>query len=211
MDLARMRREYEADGLHEEQFGPDPFVPFAEWLRVAVEAGLDEPNAMVLSTVDAEGQPWNRYVLLKGASPDGFELYTNYESNKSLQMTAQPRAALCFGWLALSRQVTVAGAVGRVPEAESDAYWEVRPRGSQLGSMASDQSRPLRSRQDLLERYAELETTHPGPVPRPPHWGGWRLVPHTVEFWQGRSNRLHDRLRYTLRPDGTWDLTRLAP
>lgn len=164
---------------------------------MAAEAGIDEPNAMVLATVDGGGQPWSRYVLLKGANSDGFDFYTNYESNKSQQMTAVPRASLCFGWLALSRQVVVAGPVAKVPAAESDEYWDLRPRGSQLGSLASAQSRPIGSRDDLLGRFGELEAAHAGPVPRPHHWGGWRLVPHTIEFWQGRTNRLHDRLRYT--------------
>lgn len=210
MDLARMRREYEVEGIHEASFAAEPFSQFAAWFQVAVEAELDEPNAMVLSTVDGEGQPWSRFVLLKGATHDGFDFYTNYDSHKSLQMAAQPRAALCFGWLALSRQVTVAGTVAKVPDDESDAYWAVRPRGSQLGSWTSAQSRPLTSHQELLDRYLELDAAYPDEVPRPGHWGGWRLVPHTVEFWQGRTNRLHDRLRYT-RQGAPWRLDRLSP
>lgn len=208
-----MRREYEEHGLTEDEADPDPLVQFTGWLRVAVEAGIDEPNAMVLATVDADGQPWSRFVLLKGASEAGFDFYTNYGSNKSQQMTAVPRAALTFGWLALSRQVTVAGEVARVPAAESDAYWDLRPRGSQIGSMASAQSRPVVARAELLRRYDELDAAHPGPVPRPDNWGGWRLVPHTIELWQGRTNRLHDRLRYT-RPGGPgtpWARERLNP
>ncbi len=208
-----MRREYEEHGLTEDEADLDPLVQFTGWLRVAVEAGIDEPNAMVLATVDDDGQPWSRFVLLKGATDAGFDFYTNYGSNKSQQMTARPKASLTFGWLALSRQVQVAGPVAKVPPAESDAYWDLRPRGSQIGSMASDQSRPIASRADLLGRYDELDAAHPGPVPRPDNWGGWRLVPHTIELWQGRTNRLHDRLRYT-RPGGPgspWTRCRLNP
>ena len=205
-----MRREYEVDGITEDAFGPDPFTQFNQWLQVAIEAQLDEPNAMVVSTVDREGQPWGRFVLLKGASTAGFDFYTNFESNKSVQLAATPRASLCFGWLALSRQVTVAGSVTKVPENESDAYWALRPRGSQLGGWTSDQSRPVSSRQELLDRYVAMDAAYPADVPRPSHWGGWRVVPHTIEFWQGRSNRLHDRLRYRL-IEGAWTLSRLAP
>jgi pyridoxamine 5'-phosphate oxidase len=207
-----MRLDYETGGISEADFGPEPFSQFDQWLQVAVEAELTEPNAMVVSTVDAEGQPWSRYVLLKGVTADGFDFYTNYESAKSTQIEANPRASLTFGWLPLRRQVNVSGRVVRVPDAESDAYWAVRPRQSQLGGWASAQSRALGSRQDLLDRYAEVEASYDGraDVPRPPHWGGWRIVPHTVEFWQGRPNRLHDRLRYVLAGDG-WELIRLSP
>jgi pyridoxamine 5'-phosphate oxidase len=210
VDLARMRREYEEAGIEAGAFAPDPLAQFALWLREAIEADLEEPNAMVLATVDGHGQPWTRHVLLKGTTADGFDFYTNYESDKSTQLSARPLASLCFGWLGLSRQVIATGGVARVTDAESDAYWALRPRGSQLGSLASSQSRPLTSRQELLDRSAELDRAHPTVVPRPPHWGGWRLVPHTVEFWQGRSNRLHDRLRYTGH-SAAWTLTRLSP
>lgn len=214
-----MRHEYEANGIDEAEFGPDPLVHFEAWLADAVAAEVPEPNALVVATVDADGQPWSRYVLLKEAGPDGFDFYTNYESNKSAQMTANPRASLTFGWLPLRRQVMVAGLVERVPAEVSDAYWSVRPRGSQLGGWASEQSRPLRDRAELEARYREAEATHGDEVARPAHWGGWRLRPHTIEFWQGRLNRLHDRLRYTrsLDPgaadggDGRWSITRLAP
>jgi pyridoxamine 5'-phosphate oxidase len=216
VDLARMRREYEHDGLDEADVDPDPIHQFSLWLQVAVDAGLEEPNAMVVSTVDTAGQPWSRFVLLKQAGAEGFDFFTNYGSAKSQHLTATPLGSLCFGWLALRRQVVIAGTVARVPAEESDTYWAVRPRGSQLGGWASTQSRPLSSRQELLDRYAEAERTYPDQVPRPPHWGGWRLTPHTMEFWQGRTNRLHDRLRYTRPPgddghDGPWRLTRLAP
>lgn len=205
-----MRLEYETAGISESDFDSDPLTQFDTWLQIGVRAQLDEPNAMVLSTVDPEGQPWSRYVLLKKASSEGFEFYTNYESPKSIQLTGQPKASLTFGWLSLRRQVNVLGTVDRVSDVDSDQYWALRPRGSQIGAWASEQSRPLVDRQELLDRYARFEAAHPGQVPRPPHWGGWLLVPRVVEFWQGRQNRLHDRLRYTL-IDGSWELTRLAP
>jgi pyridoxamine 5'-phosphate oxidase len=210
VDLARMRLEYETAGMAESDLDPDPVVQFNAWLRVAVDAELVEPNAMVVSTVDGEGQPWSRYLLLKKADHDGFDFYTNYEGNKSVQLEANPRAALTFGWLALRRQVNVAGPVSRVPAEESDAYWAVRPRGSQIGSWASQQSRPIADREELLRRYRAIESEHDGPVPRPVHWGGWRLWPHTIELWQGRPNRLHDRIRYT-RDGSGWTMSRLAP
>jgi len=211
MDLARMRLEYEAAGLDGAELDADPLTQFAAWIQVAVEAELDEPNAMVVSTVDGDGQPWSRYLLLKRASAQGFDFYTNYESHKSQQLQGQPRAAATFGWLALRRQVNVAGVVERIADAESDEYWAVRPRGSQIGAWTSNQSRAVADRQELLDRYDEVSRRYPDEVPRPPHWGGWRIVPHAVEFWQGRENRLHDRLRYTRDGAGRWDLARLAP
>ncbi|MEL7155644.1 MAG: pyridoxamine 5'-phosphate oxidase [Actinomycetota bacterium] len=212
VDLARMRHEYEAIGIVDADFGPDPLIHFDQWLQTAIDGGLREPNAMVVATADADGQPWSRYVLLKQAGPAGFDFYTNYESNKSADLRANPRASLTFGWLELHRQVMVAGEVIEVPAGESDEYWAVRPRGSQLGGWASDQSRPLTGGRDELDRrYSDADARFQGDVPRPPHWGGWRVVPHTIEFWQGRQNRLHDRLRYRRGHDGGWDRTRLAP
>jgi pyridoxamine 5'-phosphate oxidase len=210
MDLARMRLEYETTGISEEAFEVDPFAQFNAWLQLAIGAQVVEPNAMVVSTVDGDGQPWSRYLLLKKATADGFDFYTNYESHKSLQLAGQPLAALTFGWLEMRRQVNVAGPVRRVPDTESDQYWAVRPRGSQIGGWASDQSRPVGDRQALLDRYQQVDADFGEIVPRPDHWGGWRLSPTMVEFWQGRPNRLHDRLRYTL-TDGHWHLSRLAP
>lgn len=211
VDLATMRLEYETTGLDLGDLADDPVEQFDRWLGDAVRGGVFEPNAMVLATVDGEGQPWTRHVLLKGAGPDGFEFYTNYRSDKSRHLGANPRASATFGWLELHRQVNVAGVVERVPADESDRYWEVRIRGSQLGAWASEQSRELPDRETLQARYREIEQRYPGAVPRPEHWGGWRLVPHTIEFWQGRLNRLHDRLRYQRQPDGHWSRARLSP
>ena len=208
-----MRDEYEANGIDEADFGPDPMVHFHQWLADAVAASLPEPNAMVVATVDGQGRPWSRFVLLKQAGPDGFDFYTNYQSNKSVELATNPNASLTFGWLGLGRQVQVAGLAERVPAEEADAYWAVRPRGSQVGGWASNQSKPLAGRFELDARYAEAEARFQGPVPRPDHWGGWRLRPHTIEFWQGRRNRLHDRLRYlrSAGPGSQWTLARLAP
>ena len=211
VDLARMRLEYETTGLDLGDLDPDPARQFDRWMTEAVEAGVYEPNAMVVSTVDGDGQPWSRTVLLKGAGSAGFDFYTNYESDKSRHLDGNPRAAASFGWYPLHRQVNLAGTVERVSPDESDAYWSVRVRGSQLGAWASEQSRALPDRQALLDRYAEAEARFGDEVPRPEHWGGWRLVPHTIEFWQGRLNRLHDRLRYGRSDAGTWTIVRLSP
>ncbi|MEM9563666.1 MAG: pyridoxamine 5'-phosphate oxidase [Actinomycetota bacterium] len=208
-----MRLEYETAGIEPGDLADDPAEQFQRWLEEAIAAGLYEPNAMIVSSVDADGQPWSRYVLLKGAGAAGFDFYTNYRSFKSTHLAANPRAAATFGWLQLHRQVNVAGTVERIPDAESDAYWAVRVRGSQLGAWASDQSSELPDRDTLLRRYddAEARFAESETVSRPEHWGGWRLVPHTVEFWQGRRNRLHDRLRYRRVGDAGWELVRLSP
>jgi pyridoxamine 5'-phosphate oxidase len=211
IDLARMRLDYETAGLEPGDLAPEPMEQFDRWMADAVAAELYEPNAMVISTVDADGQPWSRYVLLKGAGPTGFDFYTNYHSFKSQHLGANPRASATFGWLDLHRQVNVSGSVERVPTAESDAYWAVRVRGSQLGAWTSEQSSELADRSVLERRYQEFEARFGDQIPRPEHWGGWRLVPHTVEFWQGRQNRLHDRLRYRRQDSGEWTLTRLSP
>ena len=211
IDLPTMRWEYETTGITAADLAADPIEQFHRWMADAVHGGLFEPNAMVVCTVDRDGQPWSRNVLLKGAGPDGFEFYTNYGSDKSKHLEANPRAAATFGWLELHRQVNLTGPVERVSAEESDRYWAVRTRGSQLGAWASAQSSELADREELLLAYRAAEARYPEEVPRPDHWGGWRLVPATVEFWQGRLNRLHDRLRYRRQPDGSWTLTRLSP
>lgn len=211
VDLARMRLEYEATGIGPDDLADDPMDQFDRWMADAVLAELFEPNAMVVSTVDEDGQPWSRYLLLKGAGPEGFDFYTNYGSHKSRQLSGNPRASATFGWLDLHRQVNVAGTVERVPSSESDAYWSVRLRGPKLGAWASEQSGEIPDRETIERRYREIESRFPDDVPRPEHWGGWRLIPHTVEFWQGRLNRLHDRLRYRRGADGSWELVRLSP
>ena len=205
-----MRLEYETAGLSQADLADDPMDQFDRWFNEAVAAEVYEPNAMVISTVDADGQPWSRHVLLKGVTEGCLDFYTNYDSHKSADLDANPNIGVTFGWLPLHRQVNLAGTVTRVPEPESDAYWAVRTRGSQLGGWASAQSSTLADRDELLARYRVVEERYPGDVPRPPHWGGWRIRPHTVEFWQGRQNRLHDRLRYRRSGDG-WVTERLSP
>jgi pyridoxamine 5'-phosphate oxidase len=210
-NVADLRRAYTLADLSEHDADPDPLHFFERWFDEAVHAEVREPNAMTLATLGADGQPTARIVLLKGVDAEGFVFYTNYESRKARELEARPRAALVFWWEALERQVRVEGTVERVAAAESDAYFASRPRGSRLGAWASDQSRPIADRSVLEEKLAEVEATYPGDaVPRPPHWGGYRLTPTLFEFWQGRASRLHDRLEYTPGPDG-WTVQRLAP
>jgi pyridoxamine 5'-phosphate oxidase len=190
---------------------PDPIDQFARWYAEMQETGAVEPAAMTLATVDAAGQPSARVVLLKGFDRRGFAFFTNYASRKGAELDAAPRAALLFYWDRQMRQVRVEGAVERLSPAESDEYFATRPRGSQLGAWASPQSAPLADRATLEARVRETEQRFGGgPVPRPPHWGGYRLVPERLEFWQGRADRLHDRLLYQRTADG-WQRTRLAP
>lgn len=197
MDLSRQRREYETAGLEPSDLDPDPFVQFARWMDDAQASGTAEPTAVVLSTADARGRPSARAVLLKGISHGGFVVFTNYDSRKGRESAVNPWGAMTFVWLELSRQVRIEGHLERVAPDESDAYFDSRPRGSQIGAWASPQSQPISDRAEL-DRYV-LETTQrfaDGPVPRPPNWGGLRLVPIAIELWQGRGSRLHDRLVY---------------
>jgi pyridoxamine 5'-phosphate oxidase len=194
-----------------DELDPDPFVQFASWYDGVVAAGLPEPSAMVLSTAGADGRPVGRHVLLRGHGPDGFVFFTNYESRKGRQLAENPYASLTFPWYPIHRQAIVTGPVERVTAEESDVYFASRARESQLGAWASEQSAEIPSRAWLDDRYAELDARYAGTtVPRPPHWGGYRLRPDAIELWQQGPNRLHDRFRYTRDGDG-WRLTRLSP
>lgn len=212
MDVANLRKEYVRHGLLESEAPADPIELFGDWFQASVEAGIADPNAMTLATVKADGTPDARIILLKGFDERGFCFFTNYTSPKARELEAAPRAALVFFWHDLERQVRVAGDVERTSEAESDAYFEMRPRDSRIGAHASPQSQPIDSRDELEARLAaELKRYgSDGDVPRPAHWGGFRLVPARIEFWQGRPARLHDRLEYT-RTEGGWKRVRLAP
>lgn len=211
--LADMRRDYTRDGLSEDQAPAEPFSLFQHWFGDAVKTERlpVEPNAMTLATVDAEGRPHCRVLLLKGLDERGFTFFTNYDSAKGEQLLANPFAAMTFFWPALERQVRIEGRVERVTPAESDAYYQVRPLGSRLGAWASPQSRVIRDRGELESLLADTEKRFLDKAPNcPPHWGGYRLLPERIEFWQGRPSRLHDRLNYRL-VDGAWVRERLAP
>ncbi len=209
--LADIRRDYAGRDLSESDVDPDPIRQFTRWLDDAISAEVTDTNAMVLATVSPEGQPRARTMLLKGVDEEGFVFYTNCRSAKARDLEANPRASLCFLWRELERQVRVEGTVVHVPHEESDAYFATRPRGSQIGAWASPQSEVIPDREALDARARDLDEEHRGrDVPRPPHWGGYRLLPATIEFWQGRRDRLHDRLRYRLEGD-QWVLERLAP
>jgi pyridoxamine 5'-phosphate oxidase len=211
MHLADLRKDYTQRGLSEADLFADPVAQFRAWFAQALAAGLAEPNAMTLATCTPDGRPSARVVLLKALDERGFAFFTSYDGRKARELAANPRASLVFYWAELERQVRVEGGVERTSEADSDAYFESRPRGSQLGAWSSEQSRVVANRAVLEERVVELEAKYAnGPVPRPPFWGGFRVRPEAVEFWQGRSSRLHDRLRY--RRDGTrWVIERLCP
>jgi pyridoxamine 5'-phosphate oxidase len=212
MELHNIREEYRHGELDPAAMPASPFPFFAEWFDAARHAGLAEPNAMTLATASPAGRPSARIVLLKGFGDEGFSFYTNYHSRKGVELDANPFAALVFAWLELERQVRIEGTVSRLPEEESVRYFQSRPRGSQLGAWASAQSEVIPDRSVLETRLAELERRYEGePVlPKPPGWGGYLLKPASVEFWQGRPSRLHDRIRYRLAGE-EWVKERLAP
>jgi pyridoxamine 5'-phosphate oxidase len=211
-ELAALRQDYSQRGLRRSELDPDPIRQFNAWLEEAVGHSLIEPNAMTLATVDAEGQPWSRTVLLKICDSRGFAFFTNYDGAKGRQIAGNPRAALTFWWAALERQVNVTGPVTKTSHEENEAYFHSRPPGSQLGAWASAQSAIVADRAELEREFAEaLAKFGETNIPLPPHWGGYRLRPQTIEFWQGQRSRLHDRLRYTRQAEDAWRIERLSP
>lgn len=212
LEIHNLRSEYAREDLHGEDLHPDPVEQFKLWFQQALDHQVLEPTAMTLATADADGQPSARTVLLKEVDTQGFVFYTNYESRKGLDLEANPRAALLFFWPQLERQVRVEGSVQRVSRKSAEAYFHSRPRGSQLGAWASPQSRPLQDRRELEQALVEVEERFAGEekIPLPPHWGGLRLIPEALEFWQGRPSRLHDRFLYSRVAEG-WSIRRLAP
>ena len=210
--LAALREDYSQRGLRRGELDPDPIAQFNHWLAEAVQQQIPEPNATVLSTVDAEGQPWSRTVLLKVCDARGFAFFTNYESAKGRQIAANPRASLTFLWVSLERQVNIAGVLARTSREESERYFQTRPLGSQLGAWASQQSSAIADRVQLERQFSDARAKFGETgIPLPPHWGGYVLNPHTIEFWQGRRSRLHDRFRYTRAAGDAWKVERLSP
>ncbi len=217
LDPATMRKHYRAEGLDETELADHPMEQFARWFIQAAQAAeqgaVYEPNAMVVSTADAQGRPSSRTVLLKQYDEHGFVFFTNYESRKACDLAANPYVSLLFPWHGMARQIVVNGTARRTGRDETAAYFRTRPHGSQLGAWASAQSSVIHSRAELDAAYDELAARHPEgeQVPVPPNWGGFRVTPQTVEFWQGRENRLHDRLRYVAEEAGGWRVERLSP
>ncbi|MBW4574469.1 MAG: pyridoxamine 5'-phosphate oxidase [Aphanothece sp. CMT-3BRIN-NPC111] len=210
--IADLRSEYTLHGLSEADAEINPFQQFQKWFDQALAAQLPEPNAMTLATATPDGKPSARIVLLKNFDEQGFVFYTNYDSHKGQELQANPQAALVFWWAELERQVRIQGRVEKVTDAESDAYFHRRPLGSQLGAWASPQSQVISSRQVIETKLQELKEKYEHQeIPRPPHWGGYRVVPTAIEFWQGRPNRLHDRLHYRRCDDNSWAIERLSP
>ncbi|MEO8043541.1 MAG: pyridoxamine 5'-phosphate oxidase [Spartobacteria bacterium] len=213
IDLAGLRREYETQGLRRAELHPDPIEQFATWFSTALNSGLPDANAIALATATPEGKPSARVVLLKGFDQGGFVFFTNYESKKGHELEKNPEAAFVIYWMQLERQIRVTGRVEKTSRKESETYFQERPRGSQLGAWVSRQSEVIDARRILDARLAEMTQRFEGSktIKLPPHWGGFRIVPATIEFWQGRANRLHDRFRYTREENGSWTIERLAP
>ncbi len=210
-EIAQIRKEYTLHGLDLSDIDSNPLTQFSQWFEEARQAEVPEPNAMHLTTVSAQGQPSGRIVLLKGLDETGFVFYTNYESHKGKNLAENPLASLTFFWAELERQVRIEGKVEKVSEEESTAYFHSRPHASQLGAWASPQSQTIESREVLENNFKELEEKYEeGKVPKPAHWGGFRLIPEQIEFWQGRPSRLHERILYQ-KEGGDWMINRLAP
>ncbi len=210
MDLAALRRDYARESLTERDVDSDPIAQFEKWFEEALHAEMIEPNAMTLATSTSDGRPSARIVLLKGADAKGFVFFTDYRSRKGAELEANPHVSLCFWWDALQRQVRITGTVARVSREESETYFRTRPRGSRIGAWASRQSSALASREVLEKEVERLDSAYSEDVPLPPHWGGYRVAPDAIEFWQGRPSRLHDRIVYT-RDGGNWGIGRLSP
>lgn len=212
MDISKLRTEYTQHGLERDKLHPNPFDQFALWFQQACKADLIEPNSMALATASARGEPTIRMMLLKYYDERGFVFFTNYESDKAKQMAENPQVALLFPWTPLQRQLKIVGRAEKVPTAESLKYFLTRPRGSQLGAWSSPQSQVVTSRQLLELQFDKMRRKFAaGEVPLPSFWGGYRVVPHRFEFWQGRENRLHDRFLYRRGEEGAWEIERLAP
>ena len=211
MSIADLRREYARAFLDEASLGPDPMVEFHRWFTQAREAKVPEPNAMTLATATRDGVPSARIVLLKGYDERGFVFFTDYRSQKGTELEQNPQASLVFFWAELERQVRITGPVSVVAREESEAYFQTRPRTSRLSTWVSHQSQVIPGRKVLDDGAQLMDDRFPGDVPLPPHWGGFRVTPETVEFWQGRASRLHDRLRYVRKKGGGWRLERLSP
>ena len=211
-NIANLRQDYTLQGLSETEIDSNPFAQFEEWFSQALNADILEPNAMMVATTTPEGKPSARMVLLKDFDERGFVFYTNYNSHKAQELAENPQAALVFWWAELQRQIRISGRVEKVSASESDKYFYSRPLDSRLGAWASNQSEVIESREVLEQQLEELKEKYQDrDIPRPPHWGGIRVIPTEIEFWQGRSSRLHDRLLYTKDVDDSWKIERLSP
>jgi pyridoxamine 5'-phosphate oxidase len=212
MSIAQIRREYLLGGLRRKDLHENPLQQFRQWLEQALESGIAEPTAMVLATCDKQARPTSRVMLLKGVDERGFLFFTNYESRKGRELAENPHASITFFWPALERQIGIVGSVTKLPREESEEYFRTRPLGSRHAAWVSKQTEVIPGRDILEQRLQEVRAQYPAEeVPTPPYWGGWVLKPATIEFWQGRESRLHDRFRYTRQEDGGWNIERLAP
>jgi pyridoxamine 5'-phosphate oxidase len=211
MSIANLRKDYQLASLAESDVAHDPIKQFSHWFDQALKAEVSEPNAMSLSTVNAEGKPSSRIVLIKEFDERGFSWFTNYDSRKGLELADNPHAALLFFWIPLERQVRIEGRIEKISDADNDKYFHSRPLGSRQSALASSQSQVIANRQQLEDKLAQVVAEFGDNPPRPEHWGGYRLVPEFIEFWQGRSSRLHDRIAYTRQADGAWTISRLQP